>query len=106
LLVFASGYAVHRYRVGRRLEIERVRTRNASDLQGDPNNIVRHAGATGVTIEVTIGAQQLRVTVSDDGRGVDTSTAAEGQGLRNMLRRCGSLGGSLDVMFRPGRDPA
>jgi ligand-binding sensor domain-containing protein/signal transduction histidine kinase len=209
LLVLASGYAVHRYRLGRLLAVERLRTRIASDLHddvgssltqiailseivrahlghpdaqvGEPlsrigelsrasvdsmsdivwaidpsrdapihllqrmrrvaaellqlhglqlrfessgdmsprlsadlrrqaflsfkeilNNIVRHAGATGVTIEVTIAPRQLRITVSDDGRGFDSSAAAEGQGLRNMRRRCGSVGGAVDVMSRQG----
>jgi signal transduction histidine kinase len=66
------------------------------------NNIVRHAGATAVNIEVTIEPRQLRLTVSDDGRGFDSSAAVEGQGLRNMRRRCGSVGGSVDVMSRQG----
>ena len=35
LLAIASGYAVHRYRVTRLLEIERLRTRIASDLHDD-----------------------------------------------------------------------
>jgi signal transduction histidine kinase/streptogramin lyase len=209
LLVLASGYAVHRYRLGRVLEVERLRTRIASDLHddvgssltqiailseivrthlghpeahvGEPlsrigelsresvdsmsdivwaidplrdapihllqrmrrvaaellqthglqlrfessgdmsprlsadlrrhaflsfkeilNNIVRHAGAAVVTIEVTIEPRHLRITVSDDGRGFDASAAAEGQGLRNMRRRCASVGGSVDVTSRQG----
>jgi len=35
LLTLATGYAVHRHRVGRLLEIERLRTRIASDLHDD-----------------------------------------------------------------------
>jgi anti-sigma regulatory factor (Ser/Thr protein kinase) len=40
-----------------------------------------YAGATAVTIEVTIGAPQLLVTVSDEGRGFGTSTAAVRAGI-------------------------
>jgi len=67
------------------------------------HNVVRHADAHLVRIEVTIAPHELRLMVTDDGRGFDTAVAAEGQGLRNMSRRSASLGGSLDVISSPGR---
>jgi signal transduction histidine kinase len=66
------------------------------------NNVVRHAGATVVCVQVTVGARQLRVVVTDDGRGFDTARNTEGQGLRNLERRTSSLGGSLQVTSSPG----
>ena len=57
------------------------------------NNVVRHAGATVVRIEVTVAARQLHFVVTDDGRGFDTAKATEGQGLRSLERRASSLGG-------------
>ena len=66
------------------------------------NNVVRHAAATLVCIEVTVAARQLHVVISDDGRGFDTATPTEGQGLRSLERRAASLGGSLQVASSPG----
>lgn len=66
------------------------------------NNVVRHADATVVRIEVTVAARQLDVVVTDDGRGFDTARAAEGQGLRSLERRASSLGGQLQVTSSPG----
>jgi ligand-binding sensor domain-containing protein/two-component sensor histidine kinase len=61
------------------------------------NNIVRHANASAVSVEVTVTSRQLHFTVADNGRGFDTMSATDGQGLRSMARRASSLGGSLDV---------
>jgi ligand-binding sensor domain-containing protein/signal transduction histidine kinase len=66
------------------------------------NNIVRHAGATVVRIEVTVAPRQLRFVVIDDGRGFDPSRTGEGQGLRSLERRATSLGGMLQVTSSPG----
>jgi signal transduction histidine kinase len=65
------------------------------------NNIVRHAGATVVCIEVSIAARRLDMVVSDNGRGFDPRST-EGQGLRSLERRTSSLGGSLTVTSSPG----
>jgi len=66
------------------------------------NNVVRHAGAAVVCIELTIAARQLHVAVTDDGCGFDTEKATEGQGLRSLQRRASSLGGVLRVTSSPG----
>ena len=66
------------------------------------NNIVRHANATTVHVEVNFAPQHLHLTVTDDGRGFRVAGAAEGQGLRSMQRRASSLGGALDVTSSAG----
>jgi signal transduction histidine kinase len=66
------------------------------------NNVVRHADAAVVRIEVTLTARHLRFVVTDDGRGFDTARAEEGQGLRSLERRASSLGGLLEVTSSPG----
>jgi signal transduction histidine kinase len=65
-------------------------------------NVVRHAGATVVRIDVAVGPRQLRFGVTDDGRGFDVASRPEGQGLRSLERRASSLGGSLQVTSSPG----
>jgi ligand-binding sensor domain-containing protein/signal transduction histidine kinase len=66
------------------------------------NNIVRHAGATTVTVAVIVAPEQLNLMVTDDGRGFDMDAHREGQGLRSMQRRASNLGGSMDVTSAPG----
>src|SRR5262249_25722727 len=66
-------------------------------------NVIRHAQAKHVTIELTEtmieanastnGASQLALTVRDDGRGIDPSVPP-GFGLRGMHERVQGLGGS------------
>jgi two-component system, NarL family, sensor histidine kinase UhpB len=69
-------------------------------------NIIRHAQAKHVTIELaeamieanasTNGVLQLALTVRDDGRGIDPSVPP-GFGLRGMQERVQALGGSCKV---------
>ena len=65
------------------------------------NNIVRHAEASEVTVEVDVGSRQLQVTVTDNGRGFDTAST-EGQGLRSMERRASGVEGSMQVTSHSG----
>jgi signal transduction histidine kinase len=44
----------------------------------------------------------LRLTVSDDGTGYDTSHTPMGSGQRNMADRLAALGGQLEVRSAPG----
>ncbi len=71
-------------------------------------NAVRHSGATHIAVTVAVaayveggeegsdaGAQRcLRVSVADDGRGMPTTLAGGGHGLRNLRERAELLGGS------------
>ncbi|WLW55504.1 sensor histidine kinase [Streptomyces sp. YU58] len=70
-------------------------------------NVVRHSGARRCEIRVERGAEQVRLTVTDDGAGagaVDTSGLGEagaaahgigGTGLRGLTERLAAAGGSL-----------
>ena len=65
-------------------------------------NVVRHAGATRVTIRLRVAEQSLRLTVADDGRGFDAATGASTDsathlGLAGMRERISALGGSASV---------
>ena len=71
-------------------------------VQESLTNIIRHAQARHVTIELgeaasdVNGGPQLALTVRDDGCGVDPR-AAPGFGLRGMQERAQALGGSCKV---------
>jgi signal transduction histidine kinase len=59
------------------------------------SNVVRHAGASSVTVEVRAGADGLVVDVVDDG--VGTGPDAARSGLVNLARRAGECGGTCVV---------
>jgi signal transduction histidine kinase/ligand-binding sensor domain-containing protein len=69
-------------------------------------NAVRHSGATRVRVRLDYGADGVRLTVADDGRGFDPATRpggdGDGFGLRGMRERVAQLGGRLDIATRPG----
>ena len=64
------------------------------------SNVVRHAGASTVTVTVEAG-QDLRVEVVDDGTGIDPDAARSG--LRNLEERARECGGRFAVTAAPGR---
>jgi signal transduction histidine kinase len=68
------------------------------------NNIVRHAGCTHVSIELTVEQQELVLKLSDNGRGFDVTNgnAGNGHGLMSMERRSAELGGHLQVTSQLG----
>jgi PAS domain S-box-containing protein len=70
-------------------------------------NVVKHAGARRVTISLTFALEHLRITVRDDGRGLqpvrDGGAAVPHFGLVGMHERAGIVGGTLTVSSAPGR---
>jgi signal transduction histidine kinase len=89
------------------------------------HNIVRHAGATEVSIALEIGRRALRLVVKDNGVGFETGRDRDrtrdaqgnaagaddsereghgggGQGLRSMARRAAAIGGQLSIASTPG----
>lgn len=59
------------------------------------SNVVRHAGATRVTVEVRVDGGSLALVVTDDGVGTDPA-AARG-GLVNLAERAERYGGQFEV---------
>jgi signal transduction histidine kinase len=62
-------------------------------LRESLSNVVRHAAATAVEVEVAVG-EELVLRVCDDGMGA-SSEWGDGFGLRNMAARADVLGGSF-----------
>jgi signal transduction histidine kinase len=84
-----------------RPEIERTAWRIA---QVALDNAVRHASASRITIVVAVGPDRVRLSVADDGRGLDPAEPARpgARGLADLGRRAAAIGGSAAIV--PG-DP-
>lgn len=69
-------------------------------------NAFRHASAKTIEVEVEYAAQQLRVQVRDDGRGIDPKVVQSGReghwGLSGMRERAEAIGGKLRLWSSPG----
>jgi PAS domain S-box-containing protein len=66
-------------------------------------NILRHAQATSVSLQVVVEDDSVTLRVADDGRGFDTTTRTRRghRGLRNMASRAKLVGGQLAVVSQP-----
>jgi signal transduction histidine kinase len=67
------------------------------------NNIVRHAGATKVTLTLRRSPPSLvTLTVTDNGKGFDPDAARAGFGLRDMAARVRLFDGELSLRSSRG----
>jgi signal transduction histidine kinase len=65
-------------------------------------NVVKHAGATSVSVSVARLDGLLDVTVQDDGSGIDQAAPTAGYGLVGMRERVDLVGGTLEIDGEPG----
>ncbi|MDP4264954.1 MAG: response regulator [Bacteroidota bacterium] len=72
-------------------------------VQEQLNNIINHAKAKTVTIELYGDNGQIILTIKDDGIGFDTSVRSSGVGLTNINSRAEVLNGKVQVDSAPGR---
>lgn len=65
------------------------------------NNIVKHAAATAITIQLNYQPGQLQILVTDNGRGFDITAQpgenGNGLGLRNMHNRINMINGVINI---------
>jgi signal transduction histidine kinase len=61
------------------------------------NNILKHSRAKKAWISLTSINDSMTITVSDDGKGFDTSERAGGVGLKNIRSRVENLGGTIII---------
>jgi signal transduction histidine kinase len=68
-------------------------------------NVVRHAGATEVAIDLREADGALVLRVRDDGKGIGSSEGVDARwlGIQGMKERCLLVGGSFDISGKPGR---
>lgn len=72
-------------------------------LQEQLNNIVRHAEAKNVMVEMFQEDNKIYVFIGDDGAGFDLQTVKKGQGLTNIKSRAELQDGSVEILTNPGQ---
>lgn len=87
-------------RLESRVEIEIYRI-----IQELVNNILKHAQASEINIQLTRQDSLLNIMVEDNGQGFDTSDVrnSKGIGLKNMAYRAEKIGGSFQIDSYPGK---
>jgi len=58
-------------------------------------NSLKHADATAAKVSLSVGGDDVILSVQDNGRGFDPSELSEGSGLQHMADRMSAVGGSL-----------
>lgn len=66
------------------------------------NNIVKHAEATSVKIQLTFEPDCFLLRVTDNGKGFDDELIRRGRGLNNLEKRTAELSGTLDYVIDHG----
>jgi signal transduction histidine kinase len=67
------------------------------------NNIVKHAKASKVDIEIRNEFRRFVLTVSDNGIGFEVGKASEGSGLKNLRDRAEKIGAKLEFTSSTGQ---
>ncbi len=81
------------------INISREVQRNIfSTIKEAVNNCVKHSGATGIKVDVSIHNSTLSIAITDNGAGfAENELKGTGNGLRNMKQRIASIGGQCTI---------
>jgi signal transduction histidine kinase len=72
-------------------------------VQEQVNNILRHADADTIQIRLQSDAEYITLSVTDNGKGFDSSNYKKGFGLINIINRAGLFNGKVEVNTSPGK---
>lgn len=71
------------------------------------NNVIRHSEADFVSIKMNYEGEQLKVEISDNGKGFDTSSMQlkkhNGIGLSNVMNRISLINGKISISSHAGK---
>ncbi|HTM93220.1 MAG TPA: PAS domain-containing sensor histidine kinase, partial [Flavisolibacter sp.] len=71
-------------------------------VQEQLNNIIKHAGAKNVSIQLFSKANELVLQISDDGKGFDPDCLHKGIGILNIKSRAELFNGKAEFFSQPG----
>jgi signal transduction histidine kinase len=72
-------------------------------LQEQTNNIIKYADAKNVAISLKEQGSNVYLSISDDGKGFDTSERSKGIGFINIYSRVDAFGGEVKLTSAPGK---
>jgi len=72
-------------------------------IQEQVNNIIRHARAQKISISLLSDAEQIQVSISDNGQGFDPQQHKKGMGLNNIVNRAALYDGRVQISSAPGQ---
>ena len=72
-------------------------------IQEQLNNILKHAQAKNVIIDLSKENEKIKLTISDDGKGHDLKVKKHGLGLRNIFNRAEFHKGTAQIFTEPGK---
>ena len=72
-------------------------------LQEQTNNIIKYADAKNVTISLIEENSKIYLSITDDGKGFDTSVQSKGIGFINIYNRADAFGGDVDLISFPNK---
>ncbi|MEP6628209.1 MAG: PAS domain S-box protein [Ginsengibacter sp.] len=72
-------------------------------IQEQVNNIIKHAQASTVKIELDADEQFIYVRIEDDGKGFHPQKKRKGIGITNMVNRVESFNGEFCIKSSPGK---
>lgn len=65
------------------------------------HNVVKHSGASAVTMRLDANPDGVSLTVADNGKGLDPESPSNGIGVLSMKERARMLGGTCDIQSGP-----
>jgi PAS domain S-box-containing protein len=90
-------YAVNEEEINENLQVDIYRI-----VQEQLNNILKHAKATWVTINLTRAANEITLLISDNGQGCDLLKVKMGMGIINIISRAELYKGKVTTISKPG----
>ena len=72
-------------------------------LQEQTNNIIKYADAKNVTVSLIEENNKIHLSITDDGKGFDTSVQSKGIGFINIYNRVDAFGGEVDLISFPNK---
>ncbi len=92
----SQGYSDEQVDDKRKIAVYRI-------AQEQCTNILKYARATKVNIRLQIKNEQLRLSIKDNGIGMEPGKNTDGIGIRNMRGRVSIYGGSVQIETAPGK---
>jgi len=72
-------------------------------VQEQTNNIVKHSGATQVSIRLSQQGDKITLLIKDNGKGFNTEEKMNGVGIRNIISRAELCDGRAEFESTPGK---